>query len=102
MFIRKVKNTAGNVAIQVIRKADKKNTVIKHIGTARTQLLPRKQKNWQTWQTLSGSLNWRSQEFQRQRIEIIVDEIISTLKKETGWQATEMSGESDPQPQFVF
>jgi len=38
VFIRKVKNSSGNTAIQVIRKTGRKNRIIKHIGTARTPL----------------------------------------------------------------
>lgn len=38
MFIRKVANTSGNTAIQVVEKKERKNKLIKHVGTARTPL----------------------------------------------------------------
>jgi transposase len=38
VFIRKAKNKSGNIAIQVVKKQDRHNTIVKHIGTARTPL----------------------------------------------------------------
>ena len=38
MFIRKIKNSSGNTAIQVVQKTGRKNRIVKHIGTARTPL----------------------------------------------------------------
>lgn len=38
MFIRQVINRSGNIAIQVVKKTGRKNSIVKHIGTARTPL----------------------------------------------------------------
>lgn len=38
MFIRKVKNSSGNIAVQVVQKIGRTNSIVKHIGTARTPL----------------------------------------------------------------
>ena len=38
MFIRKTVNKSGNTSIQVMEKVDRKNVLVKHIGTARTSL----------------------------------------------------------------
>ena len=38
MFIRRVKNQSGNISIQITIKENRRNKIIKHIGTARTPL----------------------------------------------------------------
>ena len=38
MFIRKVTNRSGNTAVQVVKKVNRKNKVLKHLGTARSPL----------------------------------------------------------------
>lgn len=38
MFIRKVKNKSGNIGIQIVKKINRKNRIVKHIGTGKTIL----------------------------------------------------------------
>lgn len=38
MFIRKVASRSGNTAVQVVKKVDRQNKVLKHLGTAKTPL----------------------------------------------------------------
>jgi len=38
MFVRKTTNKAGNIAVQVVKKVNRKNKVLKHLGTAKTSL----------------------------------------------------------------
>ena len=38
MFVRKVVNRSGNTAVQVVKKVNRKNKVLKHLGTAKTPL----------------------------------------------------------------
>jgi transposase len=37
VFVRKVTNKSGNISIQVVKKINRQNKIIKHIGTARSE-----------------------------------------------------------------
>lgn len=38
MFIRSLKNRSGNIQVQILEKVNRKNKLIKHLGTARNEL----------------------------------------------------------------
>jgi len=37
MFVRKVVNSSGNTAVQVVRKINRRNKIVKHLGTGKNQ-----------------------------------------------------------------
>lgn len=88
MFVRKVTSRSGNAAVQVVKKVNRKNKVLKHLGTAKTplelaHLLKAGQEYISRQRISSGIISFFDSRFQKSDLEKLLSKLSFTQSLET-------------------
>ena len=88
MFVRKVASRSGNIAVQVVKKVNRKNKVLKHLGTAKTSLelahLAKVGQEYINRQRInSGVISFFDSRFQKSDLEKLLSKLSFTQSFET-------------------
>lgn len=88
MFVRKVTSRSGNIAVQVVKKVNRKNKVLRHLGTAKTPLelahLVKAGQEYISRQRInSGVISFFDSRFQKSDLEKLLSKLSFTQSFET-------------------